>query len=199
MLQKIRSHFAKTDPILHTVLEKLKHFELLTKSSDYFSDLCEVIINQQLSTKAADTIFARFKKLFPKEHITPQYLLKIPDEKIRSTGPSNSKVRFMKDLAQRVISKEILLEKLDELTDEIVMKELTKVKGIGPWTAQMFMMFTLAREDIFSYGDLGLRRAIQKLYKMKKEPAIKQMEKLSKKWVPYRTYAARILWRSLEI
>jgi len=87
---------------------------------------------------------------------------------------------------------------LDELDNGAVVEELTKVKGIGPWTAEMFLMFSLAREDVFSYGDLGLRKAIQKLYKLKKEPTNKQMEQITKKWSPYRTYASRILWKSLE-
>ena len=91
------------------------------------------------------------------------------------------------------------MQKINEKSDEDVIVELTKIKGIGRWTAEMFLMFTLGREDIFSYGDLGLRKGIMKLYGYKKEPTEQQMEKLATRWKPYRTYAARILWRSLEI
>lgn len=168
-------------------------------SNDYFSELCEIIINQQLSDKAAATIFARFKKLFPKEKIIPQVLLKLSDEKIRSCGTSNAKVSFLKDLAEKVLAEDLRFDGLDKLSDEKVITELIKVKGIGPWTAEMFLMFTLGREDVFSHGDLGLRNAIKKLYKFKKDPTKKQIEKIVNKWKPYRTYACRILWKSLEL
>lgn len=199
MNPKIISHFQKTDPTLHSVIDKIKPIAIPEKSTDYFSDLCEAIVGQQLSDKAASTIFGRFKKLFVKEKITPEQLLKIPDNKVRLCGTSNSKVHYLKNLASAVIEEKIILKKLDELENELVVRELTKIKGIGPWTAEMFLMFSLAREDVFSFGDLGLKKGIQRLYKFKKEPTRKQMEKLSKKWIPYRTYAARILWRSLEI
>ena len=123
----------------------------------------------------------------------------MPDEKIRSTGPSWSKVSYIKNIARAVVSGNLDLQKINEKSDEDVIVELTKIKGIGRWTAEMFLMFTLGREDIFSYGDLGLRKGIMKLYGYKKEPTVKQMEKLTNRWKPYRTYAARILWRSLEI
>lgn len=168
---------------------------MLSVSDNFFADLCEAIINQQLSDKAAATIFKKFKKLFPKETITAGKLAEIPDKNIRDVGTSWKKIEFMKNLAAKVIGKELLLDKLIDLNDESVIQELTKLHGIGRWTAEMFLMFSLGREDVFSAGDLGLRRAIQKLYKFKKEPTIKQIEKLSKKWSPYRTYAALILWR----
>lgn len=199
MHAKVIAHFREKDPILHSVIHKIKLPDRIEKSTDYFSDLCEAIINQQLSDKAATTIFGRFKKLFPKEKITPEKLLEMKDQDVRKVGTSNAKVNFMKDLAQKVIRCEIQLDQLDKLDNDLVIKELTKVKGIGPWTAEMFLMFTLAREDVFSFGDLGLRKAIQTLYKLNKQPTISQMEKLSKNWIPFRTYAARILWRSLEI
>lgn len=198
MHKRIKRHFQTVDPVLFSLLDKIKPFEL-TKYNDYFVSLCREIIGQQLAGKAADAIYVRFLKLFPKGRVTPGRLLKIPDEKIRAIGPSWSKVGYIKDLAIKIVEKKVNLSRVASLSDEEVMKELTQVKGIGPWTAQMFLMFTLGREDIFSYGDLGLRRAIQKLYNFKKEPGVKQMEKLVIKWKPYRTYAARILWASLEI
>lgn len=167
--------------------------------TSYFSDLCEAIINQQLSDKVATVIFARYKKLFLGEKVTPKSVLKISDEKIRAIGLSYSKISFIKDLAQKIQIGELKLENLAGLDNEKVIAELVKVKGIGPWTAEMFLMFSLGREDIFSHGDLGLRRAIQKLYALKKEPTEKQTERISKKWSPYRTYACMILWSSLDL
>ena len=198
MNKKIVDHFKKVDPILHSVIEKVGVLGPKI-SDDYFLELCEIIINQQLSDKAAATIFARFKKLFPQEKITPQILLKLSDEKIRSCGTSKAKVSFLKDLAKKVIVEELRLDKLDKLSDELVIDQLTTIKGIGPWTAEMFLMFTLGREDVFSHGDLGLRNAIKKLYKFRNDPTKKQIEKIVNKWKPYRTYACRILWKSLEI
>jgi DNA-3-methyladenine glycosylase II len=98
-----------------------------------------------------------------------------------------------------VLDKTIHLEKLDKLSNEEIIRELTQVKGIGPWTAEMFLMFSLKREDVFSHGDLGLRNAIQKIYGFKEKPTIQQVEKIIKKWSPYKTYACRILWKSLMI
>lgn len=199
MHKKISSHIKKTDPILYGVLEKIDTIKSLIRSDNYFADLCETIINQQLSEKVGTVIFNRFKKLFPKGKITPEKLLKLKDEEIRKIGTSGNKVKFMKELAKKVHGREIILEKLELLENEEVVAKLTKLKGIGQWTAEMFLMFSLAREDVFSYGDLGLRRAIQKLYKLTSEPTKKEAQDLSLKWSPYRTYACRILWRSLEL
>ena len=198
MNDKIRNHFQSVDPILYSIIDHIEPFELV-KYDDYFVCICREIIGQQLSGKVADVIYARFLALFPKNQVTPTRLMKIADEKIRQIGTSWSKITYIKDLAKKVMDREINLLTIATLPDEAVVKELTRVKGVGPWTAEMFLMFTLGREDIFSYGDLGLRRAIQKLYAFKKEPTIKQMEKIVTKWKPYRTYAARILWKSLEL
>lgn len=199
MHKKISQHFKKADPILYNILTKIHSIKPLRISKNYFSDLCETIINQQLSGKAGETIFRRFQKLFSQDMVNPQELCELSAEKIRNVGTSNSKVKYLKNLAEKIQSKEINLDNLTGKDDITVKNSLMKIKGIGPWTAEMFLMFSLVREDIFSSGDLGLRRAIQKLYKFKKEPTIKQIEKLSKRWRPYRTYAARILWRSLEL
>ncbi|MEK7516915.1 MAG: DNA-3-methyladenine glycosylase 2 family protein, partial [Patescibacteria group bacterium] len=158
---------------------------------------CGEIINQQLSDKASATIYKRFRRLYPNGSITADHTLKLSHEELRTTGTSNAKVRFIKGLAQKVVNKEVQLEKLHSMTNEEVIKELTRIKGIGPWTAEMFIMFSLGREDVFSHGDLGLRNAIKTLYGFKREPTRKQIEKITKKWSPYRTYACTILWRSL--
>jgi DNA-3-methyladenine glycosylase II len=207
----IFSHFKTVDLILFDALEKIGEIPAVTKkgnSADHFTELCTSIISQQLSVKVADVIWQRFVRLFPdsgewtkgqtEPSLSPEELLRIPDQLIRDQGVSWAKIKYVKDLAQKVIDKEIDLEHLDTLPDEEVIIALTKVKGIGRWTAEMFLMFALARPDIFSTGDLGLKRAIQKLYGLQTEPDEKKLLSLSKKWSPYRTYAARILWRSLD-
>jgi len=200
--KKIIDHFYAVDPLLAAVLRKLAGVTdrlTPTVATDYFVDLCEAIISQQLSEKAGATIWNRFVGLFPQYNVTPKRVLALPDEKIRGVGPSWSKISYLKNLASKVADKELDLEALKVMGNEEVISELTKVKGIGPWTAEMFLMFALGRPDVFSFGDLGLRNAIKKLYAMKKDPTRKQMEKITEKWIPYRTYACRILWRSLEL
>ncbi len=200
MRQTVRDHFQSVDPLLFSLSQKIS-IEVVTprKPSEYLVSLCREIIGQQLSGKVADVIFSRFEKLFSGKKITPQTVLKCSEEILRSIGMSWAKARFIRDLAQKVVDQSVQLAHLDQLSDDEVVKELTNVKGIGPWTAEMFLMFTLGREDVFSFGDLGLAKAIQKLYNLKKKPTRKQLEKITKKWSPYRTHAARILWESLEL
>lgn len=198
MNQTIRNHFKKVDPILYSVIEKIDDLEPRS-STNYFSSLCESIISQQLSERVATIICERFKKLFPHEEITPEYVLKFSVEEIRAVGISRNKISFMKDLAMKVIDKTIRFDDLILLTNEEIIKELVVVKGIGPWTVEMFLIFTLGKEDVFSFGDLGLKRAIEKLYKIDHEPSKDEMQEISQKWSPYRSYACRVLWKSLTI
>lgn len=197
-MEKALKHFKNADPILYEVAIKVT-LPQHTKSEDYFIDLVESIVSQQLSIKASDTIFGRFKKLFPKEKITPKQILKLDDKKIRECGISYSKIKYIKGIAKAVVNKDIELEKLDELSNEEVIIEMVKLKGIGVWTAEMFLMFTLGRPDVFSTGDLGLQNAIIKLYGLKNKPSKEELLKISDKWAPYRTTASRVLWRSLEL
>lgn len=190
-------HFKISDPILYETSRTVEPFELQVHPNPFLR-LTRSIIGQQLSVKAAATIFERFENLFEKKDIKPDGLLKIPDEKLRTAGISYQKISYLKDLAQKVLNKQVELNKLAEFGSEIIIEELIRIKGIGRWTAEMFLIFTLGRPDIFSFGDLGLQNAIKKLYKMKDKPTHKQMEKLSKKWTPFKTYAAMILWRSLD-
>lgn len=194
----VLEHFKKVDPVLYDAALKIQ-LEKMTKSKDLFIDLVESIISQQLSIKASDTIFNRFKKLFKNEKINPKDLLKIPDQKIRDCGISFSKIKYIKGIADEIVNNNLNLDKLDKLTDEEVIQELVKLKGIGNWTAKMYLMFTLDRPDVFSTGDLGLQNAIIKLYKLDNKPTKEMLLELSRKWSPYRTTASRILWRSLEI
>ncbi len=199
MTDKILNHFKKNDPVLYSFFLKIKIKPIKKdKPQNYFYRLCEQIICQQLSEKAGDAIFTRFNKLFSKDNIHPQDILSLPHEKIRATGMSNSKVKYVKNLAEAIVNQELKINILDQLTDEKVIEELIKIKGIGPWTAEMFLMFVLGRENIFSYGDLGLRKAIKKIYGFKKDPTKNEIKKIITHWSPYKTHASRILWYSLN-
>lgn len=196
MNKKIAKHFQKVDPLLAAQIPKAGKVEL-KKSEDFFESLCESIVSQQLSIKAADTIYARIKALLPDSKITPAEIYKLDTEAARGAGMSYSKIAYIKDLADKVLKKEIHLKNLEKLNNEAVIAELIKVKGIGRWTAEMFLMFALAREDIFSVGDLGLRNAIKKIYNLE-NPTLDEIEQVSLKWAPFRTYACITLWRSLQ-
>lgn len=164
---------------------------------DLFPDLVETILGQQLSGKAANTIISRFKNLFGGRFPGPKKLLSTPDEKIRGCGTSWAKVKYIKNIAQAVIDGSLNLKKLPEMTDAEVRKELIKIKGIGSWTVEMTLMFSLRRPDVFSPGDVGLQNAIAKHYKIDRRD-LKKIIKLSEGWRPYRTLASRFLWKSLD-
>ena len=191
-------HFKKVDPLLFGRAKKARLEPLSPrKPSEYFTSLCKEIIGQQLSGKVAKAIFKRFKGVFPGNRITVAGAFKLTEKQLRSTGMSWSKAGFIKDLAGKVASKQVNLKGLAKLGDQEVASELSKVKGIGPWTCEMFLMFTLGREDVFSHGDLGLRKAIVSLYSIE-NPSKEVVEKLSAKWSPYRTYACLALWNAVD-
>lgn len=200
MDKKILNHFKKHDQRLYTFALKIGELENIKKESpkNYFLRLCREIAGQQLSEHASHAIFSRFKKLYPKR-VSPKVILQTAHERLRDVGMSHAKAKYLKNLAQAVADKKLQLNKLDSMSDEEIKKQLIQIKGIGPWTAEMFLMFTLGRIDVFSHGDLGLRKALKKIYGFKKDPSIKTVERIIKKWSPYKTYAARILWASLEI
>lgn len=196
-LVKARNYLIKKDPVLGNAIKNASPLEEIV-GRNYFLDLVESIISQQLSIKAADTIWGRFQKLFSTDHITPEQVVKIDKEKMRACGISYQKISYIKDLAQKTIESGIVFEQFDIMTDEEIITELVKIKGIGRWTAEMFLMHCMGRADVFSYGDLGIRKAIQKLYNLQKEPTQEQAEKIAARWKPYRTVACRYLWKSLE-
>lgn len=199
MSNEIINFFEQSDPVMAQLLRAnpLKARKRNTKNR--FEYLTLTILYQQLSTKVADVIAGRFRALFPKGGFpTPAELAVVPHEQLRAVGISGQKIAYLKDLAEKVSHKHINLETVEQLTDEEVIAELIKVKGIGRWTAEMFLMSALERPDIFSFGDLGLQTAIKRAYGFKKLPARRTMERLSKKWSPYRTHAARVLWASLD-
>ncbi len=184
------------DPVIQKLIKKYGDLTWNKKEINLFESLIESIISQQLSIKASDTIFSRFKNLF-KAFPTPKEILKTSDEKLRSVGLSGSKAKYIKSLSEFIEKKDLVLENLKNLEDEEVITELTKVKGIGRWTAEMILIFTLRRPDIFSIGDLALRKAVSRLYSVDINDLAK-IKKISLKWIPYRSTASRYLWKSLE-
>lgn len=185
------------DPILKKLYKKYGPPTGIEDRSEYLmQQMIESIISQQLSIKAATTIYNRFLDLFKKSAFpTPDEILKIDTEKLRSAGMSYSKASYVKNIAKAFKEKQIVIEKIVKMSDEEVITELTKIKGVGKWTAEMILIFTLKREDVFSIGDAGLRRAIKNLYKLENE---KDILKLTEKWKPKRSLASWYLWRSLE-
>ncbi len=200
----ISKHFTALDPVISTHIPLLNE-RILAQNLDsktYFSKLCQEIISQQLSVKVADVIGQRFEKLFADEGVSPAQLLKISDEKLRKAGLSGAKTKYLKDLAAKVVTGELNLAALPILENEAVITELIKVKGIGRWTAEMFLIFTLGREDVFSFGDLGLRQSLIKLYNLPPDLSIKLLEpkitEIVAKWSPYQSYGCLALWATRD-
>ena len=200
MNSTILNHFKKNDPLLYSFVLRTKISKTIEKENpkNYFVKLCQEIIGQQLSGRVAEVIFGRFKKLY-KGEIVPKKVIETPHEVLRGVGMSNAKAKYVKSLAAEIIGGGLDLDRLDELTDDEVKDHLLRVKGIGPWTAEMFLIFTLGRPDIFSHGDLGLKKGIKKVYGLKKDPSRRTVEKIIKKWSPYKSFASLILWESLEV
>ena len=159
--------------------------------------LCASIMSQQLSTKVAKVIYHRFLDLYDGEEPTPEQIISTPFDKLRGVGLSNSKTQYVLNVAQFAIDHKLTDTKLKKMSDEEIIELLTQIKGVGIWTVEMLLMFTLGREDIFSADDYGIQVAMKKLYKLddsNKKAFKEKMYKLSKKWAPYRTYACLHLW-----
>ena len=165
---------------------------------DHFSALTRAIVFQQLSTKAASTIHSRLVALLPEGKVTAPALAAVTDDQFRSAGISRQKAMYLRDLAERVNSGVLRLEGLERLDDESVIAALTTVKGIGRWTAEMFLMFRLHRPDVLPVGDLGIVTAVQKVYGLRQRPTADRLRKLGDAWKPYRSIACWYLWRSLD-
>lgn len=200
--QKIRDHFQKVDPVIHKAMENLNFDDWISPNTkqdpeSYFVHLTREIIGQQLSGKAASKIYSRFELLFTNKKVHPKKLLKLNDQILRDAGLSWAKASYVKNIARAYLDKSVKFHQFTILPDEEIIKELTTIKGIGPWTAEMFLIFTLGREDVFSFGDLGLKKGIAKLYQ-KENPTRTQIERVIKKWTPYKSYGSITLWHSLE-
>ena len=165
---------------------------------DAYQALAWAIVGQQLSTRAAASIWNRITELFDGRTPSPVQLLAIDPDRLREAGLSRPKVGFLKDLAERVEDGRLDLPRLQHLPDEDVVAELIEIKGIGRWTAEMFLIFHLGRPDVVSIGDLGIRRAVQRAYGMDELPDPTRMERISEPWRPHRTLACLYLWRSLR-
>lgn len=196
--KQIVDHFAIVDPKILKVLETVNLDEWFEEKSsdDHFYNLTRNIIYQQLAGKAASTIFGRFEQLVGGK-VKPEKIAQFEDQAFRDCGLSWAKAKYVKDLASKVISREVILENLDTLYDESVIAELTKVKGIGRWTAEMFLMFTLHRPNVFSYGDLGLKNGFAKLYRID-NPSVSDIKSIVDTWEPYKTYGSIALWHHLD-
>jgi DNA-3-methyladenine glycosylase II len=197
---RILNHFKKYDKRLYSAVKRIGNIGALNpdQPKNYFYRLCRAIVGQQLADSASRTIFSRFEALFPGLKVSPVKTLKISTANIRKAGLSNAKAKYVKNLAKAVVGKKLNLSDFQKFSNEQVIDELTRIKGIGPWTAEMFLMFVLGREDVFSHGDLGLRNAMKKLYGFKREPTKEQIENITNKWSPYRTYACLVLWKTID-
>lgn len=184
------------DPVMKQLVGEVDELQW-GRSRDPFEDLVYSIISQQLSDKAASTIYERFRKLLGRKKLNSKNLLDLDNEEIRGSGISYSKASYLKNLSIAVINKDLELGKLNTMDNDEIIEKLVEIKGIGRWTAEMFLMFTLEREDVFSLGDLGLRTAVSKFYGVERSD-LKKIEEISLKWKPYRTWASRYLWRSLD-
>jgi len=196
-MRKAVNHLKKSDPILCAIIERVGPCRMEFGEPE-FSALAESIVYQQLNGKAAATIFERFAALAG-EPLTPEGILKLSDEQLRGVGLSKQKSAYLKDLAAKTAAGALDFARLPELSDDEVIEHLTQVKGIGVWTAHMFLMFSLQRPNVLPTGDYGVQMAIKKHYKKRKLPKPKDMEKIARAWAPYRSVACWYMWRSLDI
>ena len=195
-----RRHLMKCDPRLRDVIKRVGPCRLHAAAPrDPFETLCVSIASQQLSVKAAATIFGRFADLFPGRKPTPEGVMTMSDEQIRATGFSRAKVTFIKDLAAHVLDGRLDLKRLKRQPDEEVMRQLVAVKGIGRWTAEIFLMFRLGRLDVLPADDLGLMNAAHRAYALRKRPDARKLRQMGESWRPYRSVAAWYLWQSLTL
>jgi DNA-3-methyladenine glycosylase II len=195
-------HLRAADPVLRAIIDRYGHDGLYERreggQTGHYGALVRAIVGQQLSTKAAAAIYRRLTDRFGGREPTPQEILADDPEELRSVGLSHAKVAYLRSLAEHVINGSLELDRLDSLSDEQVIAELTAVKGIGAWSSHMFLMFHLERPDVLAVGDLGIRKAMMVAYALDALPLPPAMEEIAAPWRPYRTLACRYLWRTLE-
>ena len=194
--RKALEHLNLSDPVLAAVIAKVGPCGMEFGPPEFHS-LAEAIVYQQLNGKAAVTIFKRFAALAG-DPLTPEGILKLTDQQMRSAGLSKQKTSYLQDMSERARRGDLDFSRLHEFTDEEVIAHLTQVKGVGVWTAHMFLMFTLKRPNVLPTGDFGIRMAMKKLYRKRKMPTPEQMAKIAKAWEPHRSVACWYLWRSME-
>jgi DNA-3-methyladenine glycosylase II len=199
--EQARRLLMRRDPVLAAVIRQIGPCGMADRQrKDHLSALVGAIVSQQLSTKAAATIYGRFVALFPDSH-TPDAaaIAAQSDASLRGVGLSGQKVGYLRDLSARIADGRLVLDELDALPDDVVIERLIAVKGFGRWTAEMFLMFRLHRPDVLPAGDLGIVNAIQRLYRLRKRPDAKRVLKIGEAWKPYRSVASWYLWQSLKL
>jgi len=200
-----REQLAAADPAMAALIERLGEIDVETRlrrrqeerPADAYGALLRAIVGQQLSTKAARTIYGRILELFGGATPAPEALLEAPEADLRAAGLSGRKVEYLRDLAGHVLSGQLELERLGELPDEEVVAEIVAVRGLGQWTAEMFLLFHLQRPDVLSGGDLGIRKAVQVEYALEAMPAPARVLEIGEAWRPHRSLASLYLWESL--
>jgi len=197
MIDKKAVKFLKKDPKFAKIIMQVGDYNVKITKNRYQS-LVEAIISQQLSGSAANSIIKKFRNLYKSKFPKPRDVIKTSDSKLRTTGLSKMKIVYIKELSKKIESKELNMRKISTQSDEQVIEVLTDVKGIGRWTAEMFLIFSLGRLDILPVGDLGLKKGIQSMYSLKELPEKEQIEQLAESWKPYRTVATWYIWKSLK-
>jgi DNA-3-methyladenine glycosylase II len=196
-MRKAIIHLKNSDPVLRAIIERVGPFKM-EYGDPTFHSLAESILYQQLNGKAAVTIFKRFTDAAGTP-LTPAGILKLTDQQMRAVGLSKQKTSYLRDLAEKTQSGLLSFDKLFDMSEADVIAHLTLVKGVGVWTAHMFLMFTMRRPDVLPTGDYGIQMAMKKYYHKRKLPKPKDMEKIAKPWSPYRSIACWYLWRSMDI
>jgi len=196
-MRKAVNHLKKSDPVLRAIIEEVGPCRM-EFSRPEFTSVAEAIVYQQLNGKAAVTIFNRFAAIAG-EPLNPEGILKLSDAQLRAAGLSKQKSAYLKDLAAKTKGGLLNFARMPAMTDEDVIEHLTQVKGIGVWTAHMFLIFSLQRPNVLPTGDYGVQMAMRKFYKKRKLPKPKDMEKIARAWEPYRSVACWYMWRSLDI
>lgn len=196
---RIRNHFRRRDLVIASILNAMPLEPLASAANPagYFGRICREIISQQLGSGAVGAITKRFCALFPRGRATPARVAQLCEDDLRSAGMSWAKARTLRDLAKKILAGDIRFSGFASASDEEVIAELTRVKGIGRWTAEMFLIFTLGREDVFSMGDLALRKGLARLYG-RRANGKKSAEAIIRLWSPYRSYACLALWHRAD-
>lgn len=190
-------HLKQSDPVLAAIIDRVGEYRIEFHEPD-FQALLRSIVYQQLNGKAASTILKRLLDALPGGLPTPEAILALTPEQMRALGLSGQKTAYLRDLAERTRSGELDFAKFPEMSDLDVIEHLTRIKGVGVWTAHMFLIFALRRPDVLPVGDFGVRSAIRKAYRLRALPKPAKVEKIAKRWHPYRSVAAWYLWRSLD-
>jgi DNA-3-methyladenine glycosylase II len=197
---RARRLLMRRDPVLAGIIRRSGPCGLAAARErfDHFQTLVRAIVFQQLSTRAATTIHGRLVAMMPESHPTAPALAALTDDQLRAAGISRQKAGYLRDLCAQVACEAVALEALDTMSDDEVIASLTRVKGIGRWTAEMFLIFRLLRPDVLPVGDLGIITAVKKTYGLRKTPTPDRLRAIAEPWRPYRSIACWYLWRSLD-